>query len=114
MIPVDIEITFVPKGFTKVTYAKDQPEYIPLPAIVEQLDKDPLPADLARYHGSVITRWKPSAAELELLLAGDDIRLEVWTFGNVCQKCGAFQGLQPVKLGMWSDAVACVDGNTGP
>lgn len=112
MIPVEIDGD-APEGFFKATFAKDQPEYIPLPALVESLPADKAREMLPRYHGAVITRWKPTPEELEKLLAGDDIRLEVWTFGNTCRRCGQSQGLQPIKLGVWSDSVACVDGAQG-
>ena len=63
-------------GAHLVLFAKDQPEYIPLPALVS--------AD-----GVVMTEWEPSAEELERLLQGGRLRLWVHTFGHP---------LQPVKL----------------
>lgn len=101
-----VEISEPIDGYAPVTFAKDQPEYRPLPALMER--KPPGKVD---WHGGVITRWRPSAEELAKLLAGDDLCLEVWTFGNRCGKCGHVQGLQPLKLGVWSDRVACVDGS---
>lgn len=110
MNPVEIPESI--PGYEPITYAKDQPEYIPLPAVRQSISEHPTPEELASWHGAVISRWRPSTAELEKLLAGDDICLEVWTFGNVCGKCGAAQGLQPVMIGVWSDRIACVDGST--
>ena len=100
MDPVDI-IEPV-EGWTAKTYAKDQPEYKPLPVI--EKDDDP--------EGRVISRWRPTAEELGKLLGGEDLYLEVLTFGNICRRCGQQTGLQPVKIGLWSDRVACVDGST--
>lgn len=98
MEPVEIRETV--EGWTLVTYAKHQAEYSPLPTIVA--DDNP--------EGRTISRWRPTAEELLKLLAGEDLYLEVLTFGNTCKKCGTFQGLQPVKIGVWSDRIACVDG----
>ena len=76
------------------TYAKTQTDtYIPLPALIERSP-----------NGRVVTRWKPTPEELELLLAGDDLCLEIFTFGN---------RLQPVRLRCWSNVVSCVDGSIG-
>lgn len=103
MTPVDIDEP-PPEGYAQVTFAKDQPEYLPLPAWVEREKPE-------GWHGAVITRWRPTAEELEKIVAGDDLCLEVWTFGQRCPRCRAPFGLQPVKLGVWSDRVACVDGS---
>lgn len=107
-----VEITETIEGYEPITYAKDQPEYIPLPALRQAISEKPTPQELSGWHGAVISRWRPTTEELEKLMAGDDICLETWTFGNVCGKCGAAQGLQPVKIGVWSDRIACVDGST--
>jgi hypothetical protein len=69
-------IALVPEDAIKVTYAKNQPEYLPLEAI---LFKD----------GKMYTEWKPTEEELKLLLKGEHIRLWVWTFN---------QPLQPIAL----------------
>jgi hypothetical protein len=50
----------------EVTFAKDQPEYIPLPARVDE-------------HGVVTTEWKPSVEELQTLLRGGRVRLSMWS-----------------------------------
>jgi len=63
-------------GAQLVIFAKDQPEYVPLPAMVS--------AD-----GVVMTEWEPTADELERLLQGGRLRLWVHTFGHP---------LQPVAL----------------
>lgn len=55
-----------------VIFAKDQPEYVPLPASVDGL-------------GVVMTEWEPTAVELEQLLQGGRIRLWVHTFGRPLQ-----------------------------
>ncbi len=61
-----------------VTYAKDQPEYKPLP--------------VARLHGvggRVISRWSLTAEERKKVADGEDLYLEQLTFGD---------SLQPVLL----------------
>lgn len=63
----------------EVVIAKDQPEYLPLPAVV--LDKAPgMP---------VMTRWRLTDEERELVKFGHDIVLTQMTFGGP---------LQPVHL----------------
>lgn len=59
-------------GATLVVFAKDQPEYFPLPASVSP-------------DGLVMTEWEPTAAELELLLTGGRIRIWLHTFGKPLQ-----------------------------
>lgn len=63
-------------GISEVTYAKDQPEYLPLPA-------------LKFSDGLVITRWQPSFWERLSLLFGGSVILGQLTFN---------QPLQPVML----------------
>lgn len=64
-----------------VTFAKDQPEYTPLPALVF--------AD-----GKVMTEWALSAEECARLQRGERLRLWIWTYG---------QPLQPVALEVTSE-----------
>lgn len=90
MEPIDPEI--VADGWERKIYAKEQPEYKPLPCLYR---RDP--------QGTVLTRWKPSLDEITALISGDDLYIEIWTFGHP---------LQPLKVGVWSDKVACVDGST--
>jgi hypothetical protein len=61
-------------GQEEMVFAKDQPEYNPLPAI-----------RLEGRQGEVITRWKPRAEELAALAAGASIYLHLWTFGAPLQ-----------------------------
>lgn len=69
-------ISPVIKGYEEVVYAKDQPEYLSLPAI-RQSD------------GCIVTRWQMSWYErIKTLLTGS-IYLEVLTFNNP---------LQPLKM----------------
>jgi hypothetical protein len=100
MEPVEIDVTV--EGYEAVIYGHSQAEYRPLPAL----------RDVDTVEGRVLTRWRPTAEELQKLLAGDDVYLEVLTFNNTCRRCGQRQGLQPVSIGVWSDKVACVDGST--
>lgn len=60
----------------EVTYAKEQPEYLPLPSLRS-------PA------GKVMTRWEFTPEERELIADGADLYLTLWTFN---------QPLQPVQL----------------
>lgn len=67
---------FPSRGMTAVVFARDQPQYRPLPAL--------LCAD-----GTVLTEWIPSEAELAALARGEHVRVWIWTFG---------QPLQPIAV----------------
>lgn len=60
----------------EVTYAKDQPEYLPLPAVKLE-------------DGTILTRWALSEDEKRLILEQGYVYLEVLTFN---------QPLQPLRL----------------
>lgn len=60
----------------EVVYAKDQPEYMPLPVLRNQA-------------GVVLSRWKLTEAERKAVADGADIFLSVWTFNGP---------LQPIRL----------------
>ena len=57
----------------EVVYAKDQPEYLPLPA---------LPVDDGSGHRRVVTRWKLSWKERLRVLVFGDMYLWLSTFGK--------------------------------
>jgi hypothetical protein len=59
-----------------VTFAVDQPEYIPLPALVS-------------HEGCVLTRWTLTPEERARIAAGEDVFVQVLAFG---------QRLQPIAL----------------
>jgi hypothetical protein len=59
---------------TIVTFAKDQPQYRPLPAIV-----------IAGPDGRVITRWVLTDAERAQIAAGADLYIQQLTFGHALQ-----------------------------
>lgn len=66
------------EGYRYVTFAKDQPEYIPLPSITD-----------GRH---VITKWKLSWREkIQVLLKGN-LYLSLLTYGSP---------LQPIKLSVY-------------
>jgi hypothetical protein len=73
MTPVE---QFEVEGSRAVVIAKDQPEYLPLPALVF--------AD-----GKILTEWCFTEEERAAIARGENIRLWVWTFGKA---------LQPVML----------------
>lgn len=62
----------------EVTYAENQSEYLPLPAIVMQGPEK-----------EVLTRWELTNEEKIALLSGGQIYLSLWTFGSP---------LQPIRL----------------
>lgn len=70
MIP--IEPDEVPNGWDKVVYAKNQPEYLPLPVI-----KDP--------DGLVISRWKLSFRERIRIFLSGNLWLHLSTFNHPLQ-----------------------------
>ncbi len=75
MLPKSPVLTeeFVPN---EIVYAKDQPQYTPLPVLRNEA-------------GIVLSRWTLTDDEREAILAGADIMLSVHTFGGP---------LQPVRL----------------
>lgn len=66
----------VPPNSQAVVYAKDQPEYVPLPTV-----RTP--------GGTLVTRWALSDAEKAAIIRGEDIYVTVMTFG---------QKLQPLQV----------------
>ncbi len=76
MTPVEPVIRETDSRLISLTFAKNQPEYMPLPAVVSG-------------YGRVTTRWRLTWRErLRLLLRGD-LWLQVLTFNHP---------LQPIKL----------------
>lgn len=57
----------------EIVFAKDQPQYKPLPAICNRND------------GIVLTRWKLTDTEREAVALGADLFLSVYTFGQPLQ-----------------------------
>ena len=55
-----------------IVFAKDQPEYLPLP-----VNRFP--------DGTVMCEWLPTTEELELLMSGGKVRVWMWTFGGPLQ-----------------------------
>lgn len=84
-IPVDITRVLLPAGSKEILYAKDQPEYRPLPSVRT-------PA------GRVVTEWMPTEEEKAALLAGHPITLVMHTFEGRCHGCGMSLGLTPLSL----------------
>jgi hypothetical protein len=64
MTPIKIrtELCLLPDEYRVVVFAKDQPEYTPLPA-------------LTTPDGAFVTMWHPSANELELLRNGAPVSI---------------------------------------
>jgi len=89
MIPVD---QFECEGTKLVIFARDQPEYIPLPA-------------LAFPDGKILTEWALSAEEREAIAKGENVRLWIWLYPHVCPRCQHQDPplLQPVALDLTSE-----------
>jgi len=77
MLPVEPTLH---EGAFRVTYAKDQPDYISLPASVDA-------------QGTVMTEWELCAEDLERVLHGGRIRL--WLLHTGVER-GAL--LTPIKM----------------
>lgn len=72
MIPVE---PVLHEGAHLVVFGKDQPEYIPLPASVDDA-------------GLVMTEWVPTADDLKVLSTGGKVRLWIWKgVVHTCLKC---------------------------
>lgn len=74
VIPITPNLT----GYPEIIFAKNQPEYLPLPAV--RVDTET---------GEIVTRWRLSWRERWRLFCGGDLYLHVLTFGHP---------LQPLKL----------------
>ncbi len=61
-IKVRTDICLLPDEYRVAVFAKDQPEYIPLPT-------------LTTPEGALVTMWQPSANELELLRNGAPVSI---------------------------------------
>jgi len=73
-VPFDeLEVLMLPPH-DLVTYAKDQPQYRPLPV-----------AKLHGPEGRVISRWVLTPEERERLAKGEDLYIEQLTFGRALQ-----------------------------
>ena len=59
---------------TEIVYAKDQPEYNPLPAVVIETQGRP-----------ILTRWEFTDEERARIAAGESLYLWVYTFGQPLQ-----------------------------
>lgn len=73
-IGFEIEQTSLLPPHELVTYAKDQPEYRPLPV-----------ARLKGREGRLISRWTFTPEERARIAAGEDLYLMVLTFGGPLQ-----------------------------
>jgi hypothetical protein len=71
------------EGERRMTFAKDQPEYLPLTVSID-------------VRGCVTTEWEPTEEELHRLLSGGRVRLCIHTFDPRLGEPGHF--LQPVSL----------------
>lgn len=69
----------------ETVFGKDQPEYIPLPAVY-----------LDTPSRTVVTRWRLTEEERHLIANGGDVVLQQLTFRN--EKTGLPNPLQPVHL----------------
>jgi len=67
-----VEPTVRASNMRLVTFAKDQPQYIPLPALVDA-------------NGVVMTEWELSEEELHRVMCGGRIRLWIHTCGHPLQ-----------------------------
>lgn len=79
MLPIEPPID-VPEGWRRIVFAKDQKEYIPLPAILENGE-----------YGHAITCWKLSWTERFKLFFDGQLWLTVMTFKKP---------LQPIRIGV--------------
>lgn len=71
-----VESGLAAEDATRVIFAKDQPEYMPLPALVFP-------------DGKICTEWRLTEDERARIQTGENIRLWIWNFGHP---------LQPVAL----------------
>lgn len=87
MHPVQIDRAHfqLPEKTDEIVFAKDQPNYIPLPS-------------LRTPDGRVVTQWKLTTQEVEAIRKGQPLTLILHTFSSRCPNCGGPLGLTPVQL----------------
>jgi hypothetical protein len=78
-----IERRLLPENVRAVTFAKDQPPFLPLPAIVTE-------------RGTVLTTWKPTPEELIFLNNGASIFIALL---NAVEDSGALKTAMIVTAG---------------
>ncbi len=85
MIPV--QPTVPHEGAEFVVFAKDQPQYTPLPAS-------------ASPDGLVMTEWALTDDEIGRIVCGARVRIWVRMFPHTCDQCGTVDGpkLQPISV----------------
>jgi hypothetical protein len=85
MIPVQPAVPH--EGAEFVIFAKDQPQYTPLPASVSP-------------DGLVMTEWTLTDDEIARVVCGARIRLWIRVYPHQCKQCGTTEPakLQPVSL----------------
>jgi hypothetical protein len=71
-------------GAEEIIFAKDQPEYAPLPVAVYTMEYAP-----GMEGTTLLTRWRFSEEERQRIAAGEDLYLACITFG---------QPLQPLNI----------------
>jgi len=83
MIPVD---QFETEGARLIVFARNQPEYTPLPA-------------LTFPDGRVLTEWSFSEEERAAIARGENLRLWIWLYPPRCENCGLIgpPRLQPLQ-----------------
>lgn len=72
MKPIEVGVENIPEGWRPVVMAKDQPQYIPLPA-------------LRHDDGRILSRWTFTDEEREAIADGADLYLTVHTFNHALQ-----------------------------
>jgi hypothetical protein len=80
MDPIDFE-------GSNCTFAKDQPEYIPLPV-----------CKVPGAEGEILSVWKPTDEERKQIAEGANIELSVWTFNYALQPLRMFVSQRKEKI----------------
>lgn len=83
-------------GTRAVTFAKDQPEYSPLPALLYE-------------DGKILTEWTFSEEERAAIAQGENLRLWIWKgYAHACPHCHQAIPtlLQPVQLQLTDERIA--------
>ena len=81
---------------TAVTFAKDQPDYLPLPALLYP-------------DGKILIEWSFSEEERARIARGENIRHWIWKpHQQTCAKCGLVTPcpLQPLQLEVTDERIA--------
>ena len=91
---------------THIVFAKDQPQYRPLPAVLVDNPRYEAANRDGKMFNTVVCAFAPSQAQRERLAAGEAIYLAILTYGNPLQPVNLFVGAEETAEAFGLETVA--------